>query len=255
MSSGRAAQQLERHLRFGIIVPRPELEAWQMRAVQALLKLPNTTLDLIVYREETRGWRSLLWWLLRGAIARPPSSHRESIGAVFPKVPFLGPRSSETITEADLSYVRGFHLDFFVHFGNAPVDAGLQQAASYGAWMFLFGDDQGRSGPPAFWEVFHAEPETAVRLQRMTQEPDLVVILQKGSIKTIAHSYADTLDRVRLSVTDWPASVAAAIQRGDESALERPPVRYVQPPWRGPSSIDTAALWWRLFRRRRGNTK
>ncbi len=119
---------------------------------------------------------------------------------------------SEYFLEAEIEAIRTYEPDFILRFAFNIIRGEILNVAKYGVWSFHHDDEMVyRGGPPGFWEIFRNDPVNGAILQRLTEKLDAGIVLRKGYLKTVLHSYKGNLEQL-LSVTSfWPVQVAEQI--------------------------------------------
>jgi hypothetical protein len=121
---------------------------------------------------------------------------------------------SEYFNEGDVSAIREYRLDFILRFGFNIIRGEILSAARFGIWSFHHDDEKiYRGGPPGFWEIYRGDPLNGAILQRLTDTLDGGIILQKGYLKTIMHSYRENLQQLLTVSSSWPARVADELSK------------------------------------------
>jgi len=122
---------------------------------------------------------------------------------------------SQYFGHEDVTGIRNHKLDFILRFGFGILRGDILNAARYGIWSFHHDDElKYRGGPPGFWEIHSGDPVSGAILQRLTERLDAGIILKKGYLKTVAHSYSGNLDQLLSVSASWPALVADDIIAG-----------------------------------------
>lgn len=233
-------------LRFGVICEGTTLPAWQAQVLEDLLSVDDVRAALLIVNEAPidKGLGSKLWrwlrrprrlWTLyyRAWVARRSRAIRPvDLGDRLDVVPVVRHRTrrgggySEYPDPAVVEEIRGHELDFILHFGFGIIRGDILDAARFGVWRLHHGDDQRyRGGPPCLWEVDRGDPTTSAVLQRLTQQPEEGVVLHKGFLRTVKHSYVRTLDSVCMGGADFPARVCKDLLSGAGAYVGGPPTR------------------------------
>jgi hypothetical protein len=130
---------------------------------------------------------------------------------------------SEFFAAPDLARIRDHDLDFILRFGFGIIRGEILDIPRFGVWSYHHGDlDKYRGVPPAFWEIHHRDPVSAVTLQRLTDRLDGGVVLHRGWFRTIDKSYVRSLDNAMLASTYFPTRVVRDIVSGADDYLARP---------------------------------
>jgi len=119
---------------------------------------------------------------------------------------------SEYFPETDVTAIKSSNLDFILRFGFNIVRGEILNAAKYGVWSFHHDDEEKyRGGPPGFWPIYYNDPVSAAIMQQLTEKLDAGIVLKKGWMKTLFHSYRTNLDVLLLISSTWPADMANQI--------------------------------------------
>jgi hypothetical protein len=79
----------------------------------------------------------------------------------------------EQFNEADIAAVKHDGLDVIVRFGFNILTGDILAAARYGVWSYHHGDNnEYRSGPAGFWEMYERNPLTGTILEILTEDLD-----------------------------------------------------------------------------------
>src|SRR3989441_3077933 len=225
---------LGRPIRFGVLCNGPMVAAWQARSIEELLRVPGVRFALLILAEDgssddSRPQSPLLLRLYLGL--RPPRAlQRVDTAALSKDIPVLRCRattresSRDLLDDADVRRVRGYDLDFLLHFGFGTVRGEILQAARFGVWSFQSsaeGPDEGTT--PCFWPIYNGEPITFSFLQRVTERVDGGIILRSGYFRTALHSLRQNIDEVLFGAVRWPANVCQDIRSGHTEYLEITP--------------------------------
>lgn len=121
---------------------------------------------------------------------------------------------AEYFDPGDIEKIESYNLDFILRFGFNILRGPILTSAKYGIWSFHHDDEQKyRGGPPGFWEVYYRDPVNAAMMQRLTDKLDNGIILKKGFLRTVRHSYSGNLDQLLRTSSSWPLLVANDIVR------------------------------------------
>ncbi len=119
---------------------------------------------------------------------------------------------SEYFHTEEIEAIRTYSLDFILRFGFNIIRGGILGAARFGVWSFHHDDEMKyRGGPAGFWEIFNGDPVSGAILQRLTDKLDGGIILKRGYLKTVMHSYKGNLQQLLSVSSSWPATVADEI--------------------------------------------
>jgi hypothetical protein len=125
--------------------------------------------------------------------------------------------------DSDIETIRSYNLDFILRFGFSIIRGDILTAARFGIWSFHHDDEMRyRGGPPGFWEIFKNDPVSGAVMQRLTEKLDGGIILKKGYLKTIMHSYRENLNQLLAVSYEWPAMVADELAARSRDADIKP---------------------------------
>ena len=97
----------------------------------------------------------------------------------------------------DIEKIKSFDLDFILRFGFDIIRGEVLNSARYGIWSYHHDDERVvRGGPPGFWEFMKKIPSNGVILQQLTDELDKGLILKRLKFDTVLHSYKFHLNRL-----------------------------------------------------------
>lgn len=120
----------------------------------------------------------------------------------------------EYFDPGDIECIRSHNLDFILRFGFNIIRGEILSSARFGIWSFHHDDETlYRGGPAGFWEIYFRDPVNGAILQQLTEELDHGIILKKGYLKTIFHSYSGNLNNLLKITSSWPNEVANEILR------------------------------------------
>ena len=215
-------------MRFGVLCNGTVFQQWQANAIlelknhghqPALLiidarSVPKTSLLTRILHKK---WSTFLFTFLENRIFQPPAKlpvdlYQELIGVAALKCQVYKKGHSEYFQTEDVTTIRDCKLDFILRFGFNIIRGEILSAARFGVWSFHHDDEMiYRGGPPGFWEIFNGDPVTGAIMQRLTDKLDGGIILKKGYLKTIMHSYRENLNQLLTVSSDWPALVAGEL--------------------------------------------
>jgi hypothetical protein len=207
-----------RSLRVGCIVHKGERPRDAQELVERGQTSPHYSVCLLIEQDPARrdrpdrggvgegkgaGVRSILARWADGVIRRlerllvarlPGASHQLLTGSpgAFSvptlRVGSLRPddRSGRRDTPDALSRLREYELDILVCCAGSSVPVGeIPHGARLGAIVLRYGDPAaGHAGPPGFWEVYHRNPSTRFRIERIIGRDDNTEVLVDGAIYT-----------------------------------------------------------------------
>jgi hypothetical protein len=216
-------------LQFGVLCDGRQLQAWQRRCIEELHALHAATPAVLLVRAPSAAPAGLFRYLSKPEPGSPasPAELPESLmrlSVVGIEECVNAPGRSE-LTSSCAAGIRARQLDFILSFSAAPAHA-LAGLATHGVWAFEFGDwERFRGVPAGFWEVYRNAPVSAAMLARLTSDPDVVIPLRRGSLRTSAFSYARNRDQLLTRFTHWPAQVCRDLSSGDPQCLQSEPLR------------------------------
>jgi len=145
-------------------------------------------------------------------------------------------------------------LDFVLCFADLVPD-GRVDVPRFGMWRFGWGDwvhDRGAHAP--FWEVYERDPVSAGMLVRLTADPDEVIVLRQGFLRTQALSARRNREQWYQRFVEWPAAVCREIMNRERpnlspdaglresGLLNAPRLAAQRAPRRAPSALARAVL-------------
>lgn len=217
--------------RFGLLLNGNTLEAWQAETIRLLIaeghhlvfvglnargkknesltgKLMNYPYDRLLFR---------LWnrFIFKPSAKSPTNVNSLIAGASVIPLYATVKGSSTFFSDADVSKVKSFKMDFILRFGFNIVRGSILDAAKFGIWSFHHDDEMKyRGGPPGFWEFMKKEADNGVILQRLTNQLDKGIILQKNWYPVIYHSYTAHLNQLYNESTKLPLQYCRQLQSG-----------------------------------------
>lgn len=179
-------------IRFGILHGGAAWEHWQIRCLEQLQALPGVHAEISIAPDHPRGALGHGW-------------------ADVPHMPLTGSEGSRAecrIASAELARLRQFDLDFILCFIDGALPADLLGVPRHGIWRYHWGDWVNyRGAPGGFWEVYDHHPVSAALLVRVQSDPDAVVVLREGFLRTRLLSFAKNREQMRARFSHWPAQV------------------------------------------------
>lgn len=193
-------------IHFAILCDGADFETWQLRCLEQLLQVAEVRAVLLIHPRAPRS-----------AGATPPACVASLAALTFANgAPTKG---------APLQRLREYDLDFILNFSAEPLAAGLLESARHGVWAVHFGDwSRYRGSPGAFWEVYDAQPITAALLVRLQPDPDAVIVLREGHLRTNLLSAARNREQLLTRVAHWPAQVCTDLRNGVADCLTSTPL-------------------------------
>lgn len=218
---------LNRTIRFGVMVDGNTVEQWQFDTVKMLIN-NGIELSLIIKNgDESKPYKSfsdkLMHYPYRQVLFRvwhrfwfkPEAKRRVSIEgmrrATSPQemtvMPIIKGISTYFKSE-DIEIIRSYDLDFILRFGFDIIRGDVLKAARHGIWSYHHDDERVvRGGPPGFWEFMKKIPSNGVILQQLTDELDKGLILKRLKFDTVLHSYKFHLNRLLTESEFLPVQV------------------------------------------------
>lgn len=258
-----------RSLRCAIMCSGKKLPAWQAQCIEKLLGVDGVELALLIVPDvppaaTNSAWRKLknlrrlrgrLWSCYNRRVDECARAKRiVDLSEVLAEIPQLKCRVmkrgkfSEYFTEADISVIRGYHLDVIVRFSFNIIRGDILSVPRYGVWSFHHGDiEKYRGGPPCFWEIYFGEASTGVTLQRLNERLDGGVVLRIERFPTIHHSYVSNRDAAHFLGTGWPADLCRNLVDGQSGHLHDPPTLSTASVYRLPSNRAMLVFFFRLL--------
>jgi hypothetical protein len=192
---------------FAVLCDDVDFEPWQQLCLERLLRVPEVRAVLLIH-------------------PRAPTPSRALSRAGVASLPALTLDNNLPPDEAFRLQLRQYDLDFILNFSAARIAEGLLEAARHGVWALHFGDwIRYRGGPGAFWEVYEAQPITAALLVRLQQDPDAVVVLREGYVRSNFLSAARNRAQLLAHIVHWPAQVCIDLGNGVAGCLTSAPLR------------------------------
>lgn len=223
-------QELNRTIRFGIMVDGMTVEKWQHDTVK-LLTDNGFELALIIRNgDEPKPYKSLSDKLLHYPYSRflfrvwhrywfKPEAKQTVLlptqisplhsAPVEMTIAPIHKGISTYFNSEDIEKIRSFGLDFILRFGFDIIRGDVLTSAKYGIWSFHHDDERVvRGGPPGFWEFMRDIPRNGVILQQLTDELDKGLILKRIQFDTVSYSYKYHLNRLLVESEFLPLQVA-----------------------------------------------
>jgi hypothetical protein len=251
----KPSPEVRRPLRYAVILESENIAAWQERVLDNLAASGDSKLVAFILPERAEEpsrfslrefFSNFVYYLARMTFWKPkqfrqrPMPKRWAVlGRIRVHVQRKG-KFSDYIADEDIERLKALNLDFILKFGLRILRGKALNAARYGVWSFHHGDErQVRGRPAGFWEIYHGMPTTGVILQRLTERLDGGVVLKRGVLGTIPHSYLGSLARMYRQGEDFPALVCSDILRGAAGYLQDPPSSTKAPIFKNPSNWQT----------------
>ncbi len=229
----------KRILRLGIICNGYSLEQWQADCVQRLLDSGLSRLVLLVVDDgsckpssslRAQPFKRWLYTLYRRTWFSKAPRKSVDMNTVFSHVSTVRPRItlkgkfSQYFDNESLDAIREHDLDFILRFGLNIIRGSILEVPRYGVWSFHHDDEMKYRGSPAgFWEIYLGDPVTGAMLQRLTDRLDGGIVLKRGYLSTINHSYLANLESIYCESATWPVQVCRDILNGNAEYFQVKP--------------------------------
>lgn len=217
----------KKRIKFGILCNSLVFEAWEADCINHLLQHPQLDLKLLVLNQASKmpkptflhkiqnyPYSSFLYRFYKRFFLKANSFKNISFEETFIAIPQIQCSTTkqgkygELFSDKDVAFIQAQGLDFMLRFGFNIIKGDILKSCVYGIWSFHHADnDLIRGGPIGFWEIYLKQPTAAVVLQQLTNELDQGVILKKGYLKTVQHSYAENIDQLTAMSALWPLQV------------------------------------------------
>jgi len=215
-------------LRYAVMCNGTVFQKWQAEALKELKAHGHELVLLIKDARNERvvktgrpllekDWRTSLFFFLEKRFFTPVAKSLVDLGGDLLGIDSLPctvekKGYSEYFREEEIEAIRTYSLDFVLRFGFSIIRGKILDAARFGVWSFHHDDEMKyRGGPAGFWEIYHQDPVNGVLLQRLTHKLDGGIILKKGYLKTVSHSYRGNVQQLLSVSSSWPARVADEI--------------------------------------------
>ena len=217
-------------LRFGVMCNGTVFQRWQTDALNDLARHGHQLVLLVVDARSTpetsrfrsllkKKWSTFLFSFLENRVFKPDARRLCTLNIGTGGVKTLHclveqKGFSEHFTGADVDFIRNCKVDFILRFGFNIIRGDILTAARFGVWSFHHDDElKYRGGPAGFWEIFNRDPVNGAIMQQLTNKLDGGIILKKGYLKTVCHSYRGNLEQLLTVSSAWPAMVADKLAR------------------------------------------
>src|SRR2546422_4714829 len=235
-----------RPIRFGVLCDGPKIPTWHARSIEELLRIPGTSLALLIFPAEGSSDgsrpRSLLF---RAYVAsHPPRALRPvDMALAFQGIPSLRCQTTtqdgftRRYDESDVRRIRAYDLDFLLQCGFGVLDGEILRGARYGVWSFQHDGEPRYGGIPAcLWPIYDGDAVTVMVLRRSAGGVDNGIALRSGYFRTALHSLRQNGDGVHFGVVGWPANACRDLRLGRTAYLEGPSSPTPPAPSRIPSN-------------------
>ena len=243
-----------------------DFQRWQANAILELLKHGHQPVLLItdgrkptvvpiVRRLMQKKWRTILFSILENRFFKPDAKMPVSLAVQLHDVERLECRPeqrgiSEYFSGEEIAAIRSCRLDFILRFGFYIIRGEILEAARFGVWSFHHDDEMKyRGGPAGFWEIFHGDPVSGAILQRLTNRLDGGIILRKGYLQTVKHSFTGNLESLLMVSSAWPALVATQMEEPGGGGLREDgtPSRTTAPIYKIPANFTMIRFLFKLL--------
>lgn len=222
---------MSKKITFGILCNNLIFEAWEAACIEQLLHHPQIELKLLVINDVRETKRTnviekiihypyphFLYRAYKRFFLKAASYATISYENRFKNIPQIKcetikkEKYAEYFSESDVSKIKLLQLDFMLRFGFNIIKGSILESCKYGIWSFHHADNEFiRGGPIGFWEIFLKRNTSAAVLQQLNNKLDQGVILRKGYLKTVDHSYAENIDQLTKMAAIWPLQVCIDI--------------------------------------------
>ena len=235
-------QQTGKILRIGIIRQAKGLEDWQARCLERLLSLDFVSVVLVIVDQSNDGalngkltdfrtwisyFLSIVYFKFQAKIgSRKLVDYSEMFNNNLIIIKDASKEgTSLKLSTQDRKIVADSHLDAILKFTSNPIDSDIIDIPRYGTWSYCHSDHEKREdASPCFWEIYNGDDVTGAALLRLTNKPNVNVVLKKGYFRTVKYSYSQNIDRIYYGTVQWPAQVCVDIHNGIARYLADTPV-------------------------------
>ncbi len=230
LTSGTGEEKAD--FRFGLLLNGNTIEAWQAETIRLLKedghqlvfvginatcqKKGSLTDKLINYPYSRLLFRIWNRFIFKPSAKNPTNVTSLIAGASVIPLNTTVKGSSTYFSDTDVSMVKSFAMDFILRFGFNIIRGSILDAAKFGIWSFHHDDEMKyRGGPPGFWEFMKKEADNGVILQRLTNQLDKGILLQKNWYPVIYHAYTAHLNQLYNESTKLPLQYCRQLQSGE----------------------------------------
>jgi hypothetical protein len=171
-------------IRFAVLYGGGALESWQARCLEQLTAVTGAKAVVSIGPESSR-------------IPLPGAC------AALPNVPLTA-----------RAQLQGYALDFILSFEPGALPAAVLELARHGVWRYHFGDWTTYRDSVGFWEVYERCAVSTALLVRVQADPDAVVILREGHLRTLQLSASRNAGQLLGRFTHWPAELCRELTYG-----------------------------------------
>ncbi len=169
---------------FAVLYGGGALESWQARCLEQLSAVPGA----------------------RALVSLAPEGARIPLPGAFGGLPNI-PLTAST-------QLNSYALDFILSFEPGVLPAEVHAAARHGVWRYHLGDWTTYRDSAGFWEVYDGCPVASALLVRVQTDPDAVVILREGHVRTLQLSASRNAQQLLERFTHWPAQLCRELIHG-----------------------------------------
>jgi hypothetical protein len=253
-------------LRFGIMCNGYAFQQWQADCIQQLMAAENIEPVLLI-RDDTPSVKptflkklarypySLFFYRVYNRFFFKPNVRRvvdlENELKNLPIVSCAPTKKghSEYFSTEEITQIKEHQLDFILRFAFNIIRGEILESAIHGVWSFHNDDEQlYRGGPAGFWEIYRNDPVNGAILQRLTNKLDAGIILKKGYLPTIKHSYKAHFDQLLDEAKNWPLLVCNDIQNSLADYFKGPASTTNARIYLKPRNLAMTAFWFKMIR-------
>ncbi|MGI9551753.1 MAG: glucosamine inositolphosphorylceramide transferase family protein [Aurantibacter sp.] len=229
-----------RAIRFGVISDSPTLFTWQELVLKKLISQADIKLGLVLFGSNSRAIvdssstanatapkSGFLWNIFYNYRIRKMSKALQETDAIwlFEEIPqFFGDfiideNGFTELGTSTIAKLENAELDFIINFSANRLIGKVIDVAKYGIWCYQFGDPEKYPGNSScFWEIYNKDLVTRGCLLRLTNEPENVIVLKDGYLKTNI-LFARNVDKIHLESTFWPLHICQDIKNDNTKFL------------------------------------
>lgn len=257
-------------LRYGIMCNGYFLKKWQIKVVENLKSLDFVELSLIIINDENPETKKSLINKIKGIFKKdfvfklynrfffnPDSIKIIDTSSIFRDIKSIKCKTekkgkySEYFIPSDIDVIRNFNLDFILRFGFNIIKGEILQVSKYGVWSFHHSDEQKyRGGPPGFWEIYKKDKVSAFILQKLTDKLDSGLLLKKGFIDTVLHSYQHSIDKLFMTSAIFPKQVCIDLKNRSANYFNCEPINTNAKIFKQPSNLQSISFIIKLIKNR-----
>ena len=186
---------LKNKLKIGILLDGLTVNSWVATVIRFIENHSAIEISFVaVNQSKSKGASSSIVYralrMMDRKLFRASGNPFKKVTLDFPTIDILEitpqeTRFSDRFSDEDISKIQAYDVDFILRFGFRIVRGAILNSSKYGILSLHHGDtDSYRGGPPAFWEVVNASPDTCVSLQLLTETLDGGIVLDKAFQRT-----------------------------------------------------------------------